>query len=93
MPTPNDLLDCQDFPLVLQMPEIIKEEKSEMLKSYYKLHLEKMHPGVIKSLGYANETILFEKKNHKENLYHESKYPKKREKNPIFLFNFLFHLG
>lgn len=44
------------------MPEIIKEEKSEMLKSYYKLHLEKMHPGVIKSLGYANETILFEKK-------------------------------
>lgn len=43
------------------MPESIKEEKSEILKSYCKLHLEKMLPGVIKSLGYANETILFEK--------------------------------
>lgn len=44
------------------MPEIIKLEKSEILRSYYKLHLEKMLPRVIKSLDYADETILFEKK-------------------------------
>lgn len=74
------------------MPEIIKLEKSEILRSLYKLHLEKTLPSIIKSLGSADETILFEKKNHKENLCHKSKYLKRdRKKNYIF-FNFLFHL-
>lgn len=44
------------------MPEIIKLEKSEILRSLYKLHLEKTLPSIIKSLGSADETILFEKK-------------------------------
>ena len=43
--------------------KLYKKEKSEILRLYYKLHLEKMLPGVIKSLGFADETILFEKKN------------------------------
>ena len=43
------------------MLEIIIIKKSEILRSYYKLHLEKLLPGIIKPLGFTNETTLFEK--------------------------------
>lgn len=69
------ILMLRDSPQVLQMLEIMKKRNSKILRSYYKLHLEKMLPGFIKSLGFTDETILFEKK---YSLYHKSKYLKKR---------------
>lgn len=74
------------------MPEIIKLEKSEILRSLYKLHLEKTLPSIIKSLGSADETILFEKKNHKENLCHKSKYLKRDRKKKTTFFSIFYSI-
>lgn len=50
-----------------------------------------MLPGVIKSVGFADETTLFEK-NYKGKLRHESKYLKRDRKKYCTLFKTLYSI-